>query len=240
MRMTSALRKYALNSLLFALVLILIFLVMDIIIEQLFPQFINPYQYDDYLVHVLIPNYGKIFVHRLEDGGKKIDVGYNSFGYRDEEYNLEKTSKRIMVYGDSTVEGHYSELDKIFSKQLEKKLYNLTGEFIEVINAGVSGYGTDQLNLRIEKEFEIYEPDLIILTAVNNDYADLIRNKIYRLDHENNLIINDYYIPFELKLHVERVNNNRINSIVSVNDHHKQYNEIDQPAQRQYLFLDGI
>ncbi len=64
---------------------------------------------------------------------------------------------------------------------------------IETINAGVIGYGPDQISRKIEREIDILLPDLIIVAIfADNDFGDLIRNKIYRLGPDGRLQENRY------------------------------------------------
>ena len=54
-----------------------------------------------------------------EDGGNKIRVQINSYVFRDYDFKKEKTKKRIMVYGDTFIEGELSPLEKNFAKLLQ-------------------------------------------------------------------------------------------------------------------------
>lgn len=104
-----------------------------------------------------------------------VDVSINRKGLRDRLYPYERTvgKKRILVLGDSFVWGFGVEQDQIFTEQLELSLSN-----VEVINAGVSGYSTDQELLWLKSEGVKYKPDLIILLVSGND------------DYENHLGLN--------------------------------------------------
>jgi len=71
---------------------------------------------------------------------------------------------------------------------------------VEVINGGVIAYGPDQISLRLENELDTFKPDLVIVSVFSgNDFGDNIRNKIYRLNSEGELIKNDYFLNPKLK-----------------------------------------
>ena len=91
--------------------------------------------------------------------------------------------RRILVYGDSFVAAEFSSDEKTFVRRLEDYLRQSSEEEIEVINAGVAGYGPDQVSLRMERELAGLNPDLVIVAiCAANDFGDLIRNKLYSLD----------------------------------------------------------
>ncbi|NQT22105.1 MAG: SGNH/GDSL hydrolase family protein [Candidatus Omnitrophica bacterium] len=95
-------------------------------------------------------------------------VKINSKGLRDEEYPYEKSPDkvRILVLGDSFVWGYGVEKEEIFTERLETML----GPKFESLNAGVSGYGTDQELLFLENEGIKYKPDIILLAFASNDF----------------------------------------------------------------------
>jgi lysophospholipase L1-like esterase len=99
----------------------------------------------------------------------------NGDGLRDHDYPPRKRPGvvRILLLGDSFVEGMQVPLESTFAKRLEAKLL-ADGRDVEVVNAGVSGFGTDNELLFFEVEGERYEPDLVVLgfTAFN----DVIEN----------------------------------------------------------------
>jgi hypothetical protein len=116
------------------------------------------------------------FDHRIE---------IDSLGLRDREISREKPPGvfRILVLGDSFAEGKQVRLDETFAKQLERGLAErFPSQRWEVINGGVSGYGTaDEI-----KFFEILggslDPDLVILAfCVGNDVQDNAASPYFRL-----------------------------------------------------------
>jgi len=94
----------------------------------------------------------------------------NSHGQRDPERSLAKPGgvKRVLLLGDSVVEGHgVREVDTL-SQQLER----LLGAGFEVLNFGVSGYCTKaEIELLATKGLA-FAPDQVVLLFVGNDFND--------------------------------------------------------------------
>jgi len=95
-------------------------------------------------------------------------VKINSQGLRDKEYAPAKPEgvKRLLVLGDSFVWGYGVETEEIFTEQLE----TLWGGRVEVLNLGVSGYGTGQELLYLEREGLKHQPDAVLVVLASNDY----------------------------------------------------------------------
>ena len=108
-------------------------------------------------------------------------VRINENGLRDRQHSYERQNDlaRILVLGDSFAWGYGVEESERFSQLLEKSLG------AEVINAGVSGYSTDQELLWYQNEGIKYDTDLVILVIAGNDVGD----------NEQQLISTIYYKP---------------------------------------------
>ena len=108
-------------------------------------------------------------------------VHINEKGLRDlpHSYKRQNNIERILVLGDSFAWGYGVEESERFSQLLEQSLN------VEVINAGVSGYSTDQELLWYRNEGIKYETDLVILVLAGNDVGD----------NEQQLVSNIYYKP---------------------------------------------
>lgn len=76
-----------------------------------------------------------------------------------------------MLLGDSTVIGRSVPQDKTVSARLEQLLKN-KGINLEVINADVQGYGTDQSLLLMEQLMPLYNPDVVIYGLCQNDFTE--------------------------------------------------------------------
>lgn len=108
-------------------------------------------------------------------------VRINSDGLRDEEHPLTKSADtfRIAVIGDSYCEALPVPVEDAFWSVMRRDLQECAafgGKQIEVINFGVSGYGTAQELLTLRERVWKYSPDLILLAiTTNNDITDNTR-----------------------------------------------------------------
>ena len=121
--------------------------------------------------------------HGWSIGEGKVYVRINSDGMRDREHSVQRDpgTLRIAVLGDSYVEGMNVELDRTFPAVVERELSHcpaLDDRKVEVLNFGVSGYGTAQELLTLREKVWKYHPDLILLAFYTgndlfNNYRDL-------------------------------------------------------------------
>jgi len=96
----------------------------------------------------------------------------NSHGLRDVERAIAKPTgtRRIIMLGDSIVEGiNYNDDDHTISRQLEK-LYAQENEPVEVLNFGTAGYCTRSEVALLEKKGIAFSPDVVVLVFCPNDY----------------------------------------------------------------------
>jgi hypothetical protein len=91
--------------------------------------------------------------------GLKVKYAINSLGYRGPEVSREKPQGtfRIVVLGDSHAFGFGIPEGQRFSNLLQGYFKNL-----EVVNLAVSGYGLDQMLLRLKRDGFPLKPDLVI------------------------------------------------------------------------------
>lgn len=114
-------------------------------------------------------------------------VRINSAGLRDREHNKVKPAKtlRIAVLGDSYTEALQVPFEKSFCAVLETKLRECQGSAgneVEVLNFGVSGYGTAQELITLREYVWQYSPDIVLLAVTtNNDISDNSR-ELKRVD----------------------------------------------------------
>jgi hypothetical protein len=133
-------------------------------------------------------------------------VTINSQGLRDRERPIEKppSTYRILVLGDSYVEALQVDIEKTFWRLLEKRLQEC--EFrptkkIDVINLGVSGFGTGQALRILQTRGLAYAPDLVMLAVfpgndVRNNSRELEPDKVrpfYFLDPAGALMLDDAF-----------------------------------------------
>jgi hypothetical protein len=138
-----------------------------------YPEF---YQPDESRGYALRPN--------MEGWYRKEGEAYvriNGDGLRDSEHSKAKPpdTVRIAVLGDSYPEGFPVAMEDAFWAVMEKNLQQC-GAFgdkkIEVINFGVSGYGTAQELITLREHVWEYSPDIVMLAVTtNNDMSDNVR-----------------------------------------------------------------
>ncbi len=95
-----------------------------------------------------------------------VPVRINALGLRDAERVYAKPPGvfRILVLGDSFVEAMHVPLEATFPRLLESRLRTAAGDTrVEVISAGVSGYGTASEVLYFEQDGKRFAPDLVVL-----------------------------------------------------------------------------
>jgi hypothetical protein len=117
-------------------------------------------------------------------------VTINSAGMRDREHSREKTSDtfRTLVPGDSLMEALQVSADASLPRLLERELTQQAGRPIDVINAAVSGWGTDD-GLRYLTEYGLdYAPDLVVMAmTLHNDVSDNLR-EYWHTDADGQLV----------------------------------------------------
>jgi lysophospholipase L1-like esterase len=114
-------------------------------------------------------------------------VRINDNGLRDRPHSYERQNdtERILVLGDSFAWGYGVEESERFSQLLE------TSMDVEVINAGVSGYSTDQELLWYKSEGIKYETDLVILVVAGNDVGDNDQQLVSTIYYKPKFVLQD-------------------------------------------------
>lgn len=113
----------------------------------------HEYQFDPALGWRNIPSW------RTSTHGKRIT--FNAHGLRDREREPSNPShaRRILALGGSYTWGYGVADEEIFTRKLEARL----GTGWQVLNAGVSGWSTDQETLYFEQEGANYSPELVLV-----------------------------------------------------------------------------
>jgi hypothetical protein len=110
-------------------------------------------------------------------------VQHNSLGLRDVEFNLDDRPT-IMFLGDSFVWGLDAEADELFTELLRKRVSGF-----KIMAAGMSGFGTDQEYLLLQRLWAKVKPAVVVLMFCSqND----------RLDNSTNIRYEDYHKPYFL------------------------------------------
>jgi hypothetical protein len=149
--------------------------------EMLGPRFYSIYQPDERVLYRHIPGAERVYYY----GDTFIRYKIDSRGFRGGELAPLGELPRVLVYGDSFIQGDFSRTEDTFTEQLRRRL---AGRGVEVVNAGVAGYGPDQELRRMEDELPLLKPDLVIVAIyAGNDFGDLLRDKLYKLSSDGSL-----------------------------------------------------
>jgi len=136
---------------------------------------------------------GGIVIHRanvrgyVTQQGKRFDT--NSVGMRDGEHPRFKApgTYRILLMGDSFMEATQVEwadsLAARLEQELEMRLDERSAPDIEIINASVSGWGTDDQRTYYLRYARAWKPDLVLLAmTLHNDLFDNLAMEFSVLD----------------------------------------------------------
>lgn len=168
----------------------------EFLLRAVYPEEVLPassydrtvYQFDPEILVALKPHMDSSFKRSQENGGDVIQWSTNSLGFRGPELRPDP-DVRVVVYGDSNIQASFSNLNASFPYRLEQELQALTGRDVEVINGGVVGMGPDQSLLRLKRDVRDLAPDVVIFHVfADNDFGDLIRNRLFDLDPSDNLV----------------------------------------------------
>jgi hypothetical protein len=165
---SSASRGRRASVILLLATLVVVALLAEVVLRVVYhPEFLGSViRYDPQLGWSLQPNSSLVSVDPQRDFRYRIDV--NSLGLRDRDIEVEKPrgTHRVLVLGDSFAFGVGLKVGERFSDLLN---HSLPGD-VEVINAGVPGWGTDQEMLFYESRLRRLKPDVVVLTfLMQND-----------------------------------------------------------------------
>jgi hypothetical protein len=159
------------------LLLLFIGLVFGLIMSEIFLRVIGYsfplfYETDYYRGFALAPGLEGQY---QREGGSYVRI--NSDGLRDREHAKAKPANtvRIAVLGDSYTEAMHLPMEQTYWFQLQQQLqqcHAFPGKQVEVINFGVSGYGTAQELLTLRQKGWDFSPDIVLLafTTLNDVY----------------------------------------------------------------------
>jgi hypothetical protein len=132
------------------------------------------YRYDAELGWAPIPNSTSIVTN-----ARTIHVQHNNLGLRDQEFEADGRPT-IMFLGDSLVWGLDAEADERFSEILKRQIPDY-----RIVPAGVSGYGTDQEYLLLQRLWPTLKPAVVVLMfCTQNDRDDNSTNIRYEGYHK--------------------------------------------------------
>jgi hypothetical protein len=159
----------------------------------LFPRNFTAAHYGEVTLRRLIPN--STFRHTSMDGSWEFRT--NAQGFRDNEnYEYQKPAgqRRVLVLGDSHTQGFEVRQSATFSKLLEQRL-RAKGIDTQVLNTGISGFGTAEELMFLEHEGMKYHPDAVVLAFFGNDFDDSVKSNLYELINGRLLVRNTSYTP---------------------------------------------
>jgi lysophospholipase L1-like esterase len=134
------------------------------------------YRYDAELGWAPVPGSSSIVAN-----ARTIHAQHNSLGLRDIEFRLD-ARPTIMFLGDSFVWGLDAEADERFTELLRTRIPSH-----KIVAAGVSGYGTDQEYLLLQRLWPKIQPAVVVLIfCTQND----------RLDNSTNIRYEGYQKPY--------------------------------------------
>jgi hypothetical protein len=153
----------------------------------MFPRYHTGARYGEYLLRTIRPH--ATFHHTSRDGTWEFVT--NGRGFRDTRefaYDKPPGTVRVLALGDSHTQGYEARQDHVFSAVLERYLRH-RGVQAEVLNTGVSGFGTAEELLFLEAEGARYHPDYVVLALYANDYMDNVKSGLFGLDARGGLQI---------------------------------------------------
>lgn len=188
--------RYIRDTLVIVSVTLLLLLMAEIAARLFFPEWqaktaerTRIWRYDALLGWGMQAN--QSIAHRYQHG--TITIQTNDAGLRDENYPIKRNNrKRLLVLGDSFVWGWGVAAEKRFTELLEARHPGW-----EVINAGMSGYSTDQEYLYYTERGHLFQPDAVLLLLYGNDYEGNTRDHIYSYSKPVYRIANDGTLALE-------------------------------------------
>jgi hypothetical protein len=175
-RSRSRLGKAVVNLALAAMALTISLAGAELALRFFYPQRLGVWYPDRHGLTMLWPGLATYLPHF------GVSVSVNSFGTRDREHPVSKPEGtfRILVLGDSFVEALQVPFDKSFPMVLESELRASGVEGVEVLNAAVSGWGTDD-QLKYLKQYGLhFNPDLILVgMTLHNDVFDNMQERFH-------------------------------------------------------------
>ena len=156
----------------------------------LFSRYQTGYTYGNYRIRGMRPNME--FWHTSADGSWKFST--NDRGFRNARnigYDKPAGTLRVLSLGDSNTQGYEVRQEQTFSAVLERAL-DRPGRPAEVINTGVSGFGTAEQLVLLENEGIKYRPDVVVVGFFANDFDDNLKSGLFGLDDKGQLVENQF------------------------------------------------
>jgi hypothetical protein len=147
-----------------------------VLLECSVDYLLDPFRCDSELGWSFEPGSRTLKLSRVREFGP-IQVGINEDGFRDDAWSADKPAGayRIAVLGDSIVAALQVDHAQVFTSLVQQRLdaERLPGRSVEVLNAGVDGYGTAQELQVLRDHLARFAPDLVLLSMyLGNDITD--------------------------------------------------------------------
>jgi len=127
-----------------------------------------------------------------------IDFRINANGIRaDREYTYEKppNTLRVLGFGDSFTIGFGAQQTQTFLARMEGSLQARLPCNVEVLNLGVSGFGSSESLAALSREGLRYSPDVVVFQWHETDLKDNMRSRLYRLENEHLVVEQEEFLP---------------------------------------------
>lgn len=152
----------------------------------LFSRYQTGYKYGKYRIRGIRPDME--FWHTSVDGEWKFTTNARGFrNTRDIGYDKPADTLRVLSLGDSNTQGYEVGQEQTFSAVMERALAG-PGRKAEVINTGVSGFGTAEQLVLLENEGIRYRPDVVVVGFFANDFDDNLKAGLFGLDDGQQLV----------------------------------------------------
>lgn len=153
----------------------------EVLLRYAFPQTLGVWRQTRDGLILLVPSF-EVYLQKF-----KTHVHTNALGFRDVEHDPEnsKGNYRVLLLGDSFMEALQVEFEESFPHLLEKELNKLLSCRVEVINAAVSGWGTDDAVAYLSRRGMALHPNLILFgTTLHNDISDNLEERYHGREGE--------------------------------------------------------
>jgi hypothetical protein len=166
------LKRLLVNLLVLLLTVVICLLAFEAWLRFFFPQLLNPktiYMDPGYVIRA--PHAEVRWVDSWH-GEFDMTTAMNSQGFIDRDYEIiNHSQRRIVVLGDSFIEGGTAQFEHTHHYLLEQKLKLIDQRYV-VLNAGRGGAGTSNEYLYLKNDFLKYKPEMVILYMYHNDLDD--------------------------------------------------------------------
>lgn len=159
----------------------------------IFPRYHAVADYGDYTLRRTRPNTD--FWHTSPDGTWEFRI--NAQGFRDDDdysYAKPENTLRVMSLGDSNAQGYEVEQEASFSEVIERYLKQ-RDIHAEVLNTGISGFGTAEQVAFFESEGVRYRPDIVVLGFFANDYEDSVKSGLFAIENDQLTVKSKTHAP---------------------------------------------